>query len=56
MVKPRRRFVATTDSDHDGPIFPNLAKDSVPTGPSPGPVTMIGGARHWRAGCPPTNW
>ena len=22
----RRRFVKTTDSDHDGPIFPNLAK------------------------------
>lgn len=21
----RRRFIATTDSDHDGPIFPNLA-------------------------------
>ena len=31
-VRPRRRFVATTDSDHNGPIFPNLAKDVVPTG------------------------
>src|SRR4249919_3093740 len=31
-VRPRRRFVASTDSDHDGPIFPNLAKDVVPTG------------------------
>jgi putative transposase len=30
-VRPRRRFAATTDSDHDGPIFPNLAKDVVPT-------------------------
>jgi hypothetical protein len=30
-VRPRRRFIATTDSDHDGPIFPNLAKDVVPT-------------------------
>src|SRR5205814_2538859 len=30
-VRPRRRFVATTDSDHDGPIFPNLAKNIVPT-------------------------
>jgi putative transposase len=30
----RRRFVATTDSDHDGPIFPNLAKDLVPSGPN----------------------
>ena len=35
-LQPRgqRRFVATTDSDHDGPIFPNLAKDFVPTGPN----------------------
>ncbi|WP_162246974.1 hypothetical protein [Rhizobium sp. Root1220] len=30
----RRRFVATTDRKHDGPIFPNLAKDIVPTGPN----------------------
>ena len=29
-VRPRRRFVATTDSDHDGPIFSNLAKDVLP--------------------------
>ena len=21
-VRPRRRFIATTDSDHDGPVFP----------------------------------
>jgi len=33
-VRPRRRFVATTDSDHDGPIFANLAKDVAPTGPN----------------------
>ena len=33
-VRPRRRFVATTDSDHDGPIFPNLAKGFVPAGPN----------------------
>lgn len=25
----RRRFVATTDSNHDGPIFPDVAKDMV---------------------------
>ena len=25
-VRPRRRFVATTDSDHVGPIFPNLRR------------------------------
>jgi putative transposase len=30
----RRRFVVTTDSDHDGPIFPNLSKDIVPAGPN----------------------
>ncbi len=32
-VRQHRRFVATTDSDHDEPIFPNLAKDIVPDGP-----------------------
>jgi putative transposase len=33
QVRPRRRYMATTDSDHDSPIFPNLAKDVVPDGP-----------------------
>ena len=35
-LQPRRRkrFVATTDSDHDGPIFPNLAKDVTADGPN----------------------
>ena len=32
-ARPRRRLVATTDSHHAGPIFPNLAKD-VPAGPN----------------------
>jgi putative transposase len=32
-VRPERRFVVTTDSDHHGPIFPDLAKDLAPTGP-----------------------
>lgn len=32
--KMRRRFKATTDSDHDEPIFPNLAKDMAPDGPN----------------------
>jgi len=32
-VRPRRRHVATTDSDHDGPIFPNLAKGLCPIAP-----------------------
>jgi putative transposase len=32
--KTRRRFTVTTDSRHDGPIFPNLAADMVLTGPN----------------------
>ncbi len=32
-VPPKRHFVVTTSSDHDGPIFPDLAKDLAPTGP-----------------------
>jgi putative transposase len=31
--KRRRRYVATTDSNHDSPIFPNLARDRVVDGP-----------------------
>ena len=30
--KQRRRYVATTDSDHDEPTFPNLAADMAPDG------------------------
>lgn len=33
QILPRRRYVATTDSNHDGPIFPNLAKHLTPDGP-----------------------
>ena len=32
--KRRRRFIATTDSDHDSPIFSNRAKLSLPFIPS----------------------
>ncbi|SKA22521.1 putative transposase [Consotaella salsifontis] len=32
--KMRRCFKATTDSDHDEPIFPNLAKGMKPDGPN----------------------
>jgi putative transposase len=32
--KRRRRYVVTTDSDHDGPIFPDLAKNAVLDGPN----------------------
>ena len=37
--KWRRRFVVTTDSDHGGPIFPDLAKDLVPDPTSSGSRT-----------------
>jgi transposase-like protein len=36
QVRPRRRYVTTTDSAHDGPIFPNLAKDMAPDRPEAG--------------------
>src|ERR1700722_5092983 len=32
--KRRKRFVATTDSDHDGPIFPALARHRILDGPN----------------------
>ena len=32
--KRRRRFVATTDGNHDSPIFADLARDFVPDGPN----------------------
>jgi putative transposase len=32
--KRRRRFVTTTDSDHAGPIFPDLARDKMIDGPN----------------------
>lgn len=32
-IKPRRRFVRTTDSQNDSPIFPNLYRNVIPTRP-----------------------
>ena len=32
--KRRKRFVATTDGDHDYPIFPDLARDRIVNGPN----------------------
>ena len=32
--KRRKRFVATTDSDHDGPIFPDLVRHRTLDGPT----------------------
>jgi transposase InsO family protein len=34
QVRRLRRFVRTTDSDHESPIFPNLAADMIPDGPN----------------------
>ena len=34
QVRPLRRFVRTTQSDHDGPIFPNLANGFLPAAPN----------------------
>jgi putative transposase len=34
QVRPLRRFVRTTDSDHENPIFPNLAADMIPDRPN----------------------
>ena len=33
QVRPLRRFVRTTQSDHQSPISPNLAQSFTPTGP-----------------------
>jgi len=44
QVRPRRRFIRTTHSDHDNPIFPNLARYVVVTGPNQlwvGDITYI---------------
>jgi putative transposase len=32
-IKPRRRFVRTTDSNHDMPVFPNLYENIIPAKP-----------------------
>ncbi len=44
QVRPLRKFVRTTDSDHDGPIFPNLARGFRSNGPNQlwvGDITYI---------------
>lgn len=34
QLRPLRRFVRTTQSDHQSPIYPNLAEGFTPTGPN----------------------
>ena len=46
-VRPRRRFVVTTDSGHDGPIFPDLAKGVAPAGPALGRGPDLHPRPHW---------
>ena len=52
--KRRRRYVVTTDSDHAGPIYPDLAKDLVPDRPNQlwvadlTYVAIQGGSSTWR--------
>jgi peptidoglycan/LPS O-acetylase OafA/YrhL len=44
QVRPLRKSVRTTDSDHDGPIFPNLARGCCRSGPDQlwaGDITYI---------------
>jgi len=33
-AEPRRRYVATTDSRHDQPIYPDCSRDLILTGPN----------------------
>ncbi|MND65539.1 IS2 transposase TnpB [compost metagenome] len=33
-IKPRRRYVRTTDSSHDSPIYPNLYRNLIPDRPN----------------------
>jgi len=50
QVRPLRRFVLTTDSRHDNPIFPNRARDFTPTAPDQvwvADITYIGVARSF---------
>ena len=40
--RQRRRFIATTDSDHNYPVFPNLAKNMKLDGPALGNRPCMG--------------
>ena len=40
----RRRFIVTTDSNHNYPVFPDLANNMTPDGPQP----ALGGRHHLR--------
>ena len=42
QLKRCKRFVATTNGDHDGPIFPDLSAPQDPRRPEPG----LGGGHH----------
>ena len=48
-VRPRRRFVVTTDSAHGGPVFANRARTVELSGPKP----TVGRRHHLHRDC---NW
>ena len=50
QVRPLQRFVLTTESQHDNPIFPNRSRDFTPTAPDQlwvADITYIGVARSF---------
>ena len=40
-IKHRRRFVRTTDSDHDNPVFPDLYRNQIATSLDKEPISLI---------------
>ena len=52
----RRSYVATTDSDHDQPIYPNRAKDLIIDGPNQLWVADISVPQQAVRVCPRTSF
>ena len=54
--QPRRRFIATTDSDHNDPICPNLATIMTLDGPNQLWVADITYVAITTSFVPPRSW
>ena len=57
--KQRKRFIATTDSDHNYPIFPDLAKNMTPDGPNQlwvADITYVAIATGFVFALKPSEW